>query len=122
MTPPPSTKDDLLLALMKAHAFVLPRNAIEWRPVTDASGFPLRGSLPSLSISTATLLCTDGIAAFYLLGDDTTLFFGHLTAFVENKKEKEENSRKATGGTEKKPSKRKSDVSAALALLQGYFK
>lgn len=118
----PTTKDDLLLSLMRKHGFVLPRNAIEWRVVLDQTGKPLRGSLPSLSISTASLLCTDGIVAYFLLGDDSTLFFGHLAAFEKAKEARASLARGRGDAPKKTSSPRKSSVEAALALLADFVK
>lgn len=79
---------DWLIATLGQYGFVLPANAIEWRAKR------VKGSLPSLSIHSATLLATDNIVAYFVLGDDTTLFYGHLAAFEPDKEEKEPKPRK----------------------------
>ncbi len=74
-------KDDSLVRIMTTYGITLPANAIEWR-VKEA-----KGTLPAFNYS-VTLLVTDGILGWFLLGDGETLFYGHLAAFVPDEKEK----------------------------------
>lgn len=101
-----------LMTVMQKHGFVIPaKRQAEWRAVNE------KGSIPSLGISTAVLLATDGIVAYFLLGDDETLFFGHLAAFEPREARKDEDGKSKSS---KKP--RKSSIDAALALLADFVK
>jgi len=64
-----------LIALLAKHGLTLPRNAIEWR---DGKG--VLGTHTALGFQ-VRLLCTDGVCAWFLLGDDVTTLFGHLSNF-----------------------------------------
>lgn len=77
-----ASRDNFLIATLERYRFVLPANAIEWRAKRD------RGTIPSLNLSSVTLLATDGIVAYFVLGDDETLFFGHLAAFEKDEAER----------------------------------
>lgn len=77
-----ASRDNFLIATLEQYRFVLPANAIEWRARRT------KGSSPSLNLSSVTLLATDGIVAYFVLGDDETLFYGHLAAFEEDKAER----------------------------------
>lgn len=105
----------LLMAAMQKYGFVIPaKRQADWRAKDE------KGTLPSLGINSVTLVATDGIVAYFLLGDDKTLFFGHLSAFVENKKE---SAALRAEGREKKPRvPKKSSVDAAMALLVDFIK
>lgn len=107
-----------LMRVMQEYDFVIPaKRQADWRAPVDETGARLRGSLPSLSISTATLLATDGIVAYFVLGDDKTLLYGHLAAFVEST-----SGRAADEKREKKVSPAKANkVQAALDLLNEFF-
>lgn len=76
-------RDDFLIQTLAEYKFVLPGNAIEWRAKRT------RGSIPSLNFNSVTMLATDGVVAYFVLGDDVTLFYGHLAAFEEDKGELE---------------------------------
>jgi len=69
--------------VMEQHGLTLPRNAIEWR-----WGALRVGTHTALGF-TVRLLCTDGVVAWFLLGDGVTTMFGHLTNFEETKEERE---------------------------------
>lgn len=73
-----------LLRLISLHNLTLPSNAIEWRGKDY-----VKGALKGL-ISTVYLIATDGIVAWFLLGDKETPFFGHLANFEEAKEDKAE--------------------------------
>lgn len=109
----------VLMATMSKYGFVIPaKRQADWRAPRDESGEMLRGSLPSLSISSATLLATDGIVAYFVLGDDETLLYGHLAAFEENLGGPAGDKRKDG----KAPSAKKvAKVQAALDLLNKHF-
>lgn len=72
-----------LIDVMREFNITLPRNAAEWRRA-DA-----RGTLPAFN-HTVRVLATDGVVAWFLLGDGRTTFFGHLAAFVPEKKAQSE--------------------------------
>ncbi len=104
-----------LVETMQTYDFVIPaKRQADWRAPRDEDGTRFRGSLPSLSISTAVLLATDGIVAYFVLGDDKTLLYGHLAAFVPATAGPQ-----ATKGRASKSPKtpKKSNVQAALDML-----
>lgn len=71
-----------LMSQMEKYRFVIPaKRQADWR------GRDEKGSLPSLGIHSCILVATDGIVAYFVLGDDETLFYGHLAAFEETKDE-----------------------------------
>lgn len=74
--------DEGILTIMLRHGLTLPSNAIEWR----AKAY-IKGALTPL-FSRVFLIATDGVVAWFLLGDRETLFFGHLSNFVEEKEER----------------------------------
>lgn len=78
-----NAKEVALLSVMEQHGLTLPRNAIEWR-----YGQLKVGTHTALGF-TVRLLCTDGVVAWFLLGDGVTTMFGHLTNFEETKEERE---------------------------------
>lgn len=105
-----------LMETMQAYDFTIPaKRQADWRAPLDETGARFRGSIPSLSIASAVLLATDGIVAYFVLGDDKTLLYGHLAAFEETKQPRE--ARKEG----RKTSPRKSKVQSALDLLSEYF-
>lgn len=109
-----------LMETMQTYDFVIPaKRQADWRAPRDEDGTRFRGSLPSLSIATATLLATDGIVAYFVLGDDKTLLYGHLAAFVEATEShgafRANAVRKERGASAKSP--KKSNVQLALDML-----
>lgn len=83
----------------------LPKNAIEWRTTwaTERKDFPI-GSHSQL-YSSLKLLCTDGVVAWALLGDDETLVFIQLKSFIPRTDEDDAESRSGLKGKKKLPSK-----------------
>lgn len=74
-------RDNRMLALMRDRGITLPGNAMEWRTTVDRVG-ELRPLFECV-----TLLCTDGVVGWFEVGDSGSLFFGHLSNFVEEKAE-----------------------------------
>lgn len=99
-------RDDSMVACMERHGITLPRNAVEWR--TDSR----KGELRGLSLR-VHLLCTDGVVAWALTGDEK-VFFCHLSNFVEDKPEKPVGVAKPR---DSRASKRESVVLSALESL-----
>jgi hypothetical protein len=79
-----AAKEVALLRVMETHGLTLPRNAIEWR-----YGGLRHGTHTALGYG-VRLLATDGVVAWFLLGDDVTTMFGHLSNFEETKEERSE--------------------------------
>lgn len=76
------SRDDALIRAVAQHGLTLPRNAVEWR--VDSR----KGTLNGLNLC-VRLICTDGVVAWALTGDERT-FFCHLSNFVEDKETRAE--------------------------------
>lgn len=114
-----------LMETMQTYDFTIPaKRQADWRAPRDEDGTRFKGALPSLSIATATLLATDGIVAYFVLGDDKTLLYGHLAAFVEATEShgafRANAVRKERGASAKSP--KKSNVQLALDMLTAALK
>jgi len=97
-----------LMEMMKKYAFVIPaRRQADWR-AADA-----KGAVPSLNLA-CRLVATDGVVAYFVLGDEETLFYGHLANFVEDKPEP----RSGQESDEKRSRKSRDTVALAWALLE----
>lgn len=82
----PLNHDHLVPLLMSRYGVTLPANAIAWRATLTPEGKPPSGWIASLDIPCRMIL-TDGVVAWFLLGDDK-LFFGHFQNFEEEKEKK----------------------------------
>lgn len=76
-----------LISLIGKYSLVLPKNSSEWRVALTPEGRHPQGSHAQL-FSSLTLLCTDGVVAFALLGDDETVVFIQLKAFIPREEDK----------------------------------
>lgn len=105
---------DDLIALMQRYGLTFGRNAIEWRVCRAKDGGDLIGDMPGVSSGRVRILCTDGLLAWFLLGDDKTILFGHLANFEEDKE-----LRKATkqGGAKPRQSPRQVSYDSVLNFL-----
>ena len=83
-----------LIDLLGRFNLTLPRNAIEWR-VSGKSG-----THTALGF-TVKMLCTDGVVAWFLLGNGVTTMFGHLSNFEEAKEQREASASKPRGKSER---------------------
>lgn len=93
-TPKPAKSDgrgaqDGLIDLMARYRLTLPRNAADWRRAYGKDGADVTGELPGIASGKVKLLCTDGLLAWFLLGDGETVLWGHLANFVEDKPDKQ---------------------------------
>lgn len=101
-----------LIRVMERYRLTLPRNAAEWRVAYGPNGSNIFGDMPGITNGKVRLLCTDGLMAWFLLGDGETVLWGHLANLVVEKEEKSGGERRV--GT--KPRK-KDNVSLAMELL-----
>jgi len=69
-----------ILPVLERYNLTLPKNAIEWRVA-------MKHGSHSVYVGAVTLLLTDGVLGWYLLGDETC-FLGHLGNFTEDEEEK----------------------------------
>jgi hypothetical protein len=79
--------NDKLIACLSEYQITLPRNAIEWRLCYAEGDEPLIGE--HILHGLVRCLMTDGVVAWFLLGDHETLFFGHLSNFESERLAKE---------------------------------
>lgn len=76
-------RDTALMNILRNYNLVLPKNAVEWRATRNPNTHEFRKGSHKQLFSTLTLLCTDGVVAFALLGDNETIVHIQLSAFVE---------------------------------------
>lgn len=69
-----------IVDVLEAYGLTLPRNAIEWRVPRDSDNQLFYGKHTALRCH-VTLLLTDGVVCWFLLGDGLTLLHGHLSNF-----------------------------------------
>ena len=74
-----------LLAVVTRYRLTLPQARVGYDVLQWRHGKGAKGRIPSFDYA-ATLLCTNGVVAWFRLEDDT-VFWGHLAAFVEDKGE-----------------------------------
>lgn len=105
-----------LIEVMGRYALTLPRNAAEWRVAYGKDGQDVRGELRGIVMGEVRLLCTDGVVAWFVLGDGETVLFGHLGNLVVSKPEsvgQPHGERKSDIGA----TKRAKNIALAMALL-----
>jgi hypothetical protein len=110
-----------VLEVMKAFNLTLPSNAIQWRVARRSDGNG--GSIPfipgthPLYEGRVTALLTDGIVAFFAIGErldsESPIFFGHLANLTPDEPEKSERD-----GSPKKP---REETKRQLKLKAGYL-
>ncbi len=81
------SQDDLI-RVMETYGLTLPRNAQEWRVSRDAHGERIKGELVGILVGQVEVLCTDGLLAYFLLGNGETVIYGHLANLKVNKPER----------------------------------
>lgn len=107
---------DDLIGVMARYNLTLPRNAAEWRVAYGKDGQDVRGELRGIVTGEVRLLCTDGVVAWFVLGDGETVLFGHLGNLVVSKPEalgQPHGERKSDHGA----GKRTKNIALAMALL-----
>lgn len=101
-------QDDLVGVLARYRITLRASGSADWRVTYGKNGERLLGELPGIVVGSVTCLCTDGLLAWFLLGDGETLLFGHWDNFAEAKKEP---------GERRAPKRaKKSDANIALAM------
>ena len=105
-------RENALMDVMQKHKLTLPRNQAEWRVASGPDGEDLRGELVGILVGEVKVLCTDGLLAYFLLGDGETVVYGHLANLKAAKRE-DGGPRRADG----KPKAPRKGVSLALEYL-----
>lgn len=99
---PLSNPNNPLISVLSEFGITLPANAVEWRvagPKLPAVGEHRDLCTPVQHLGrfvlgthflhgTVSMLATDGVVAWFLLGDHSTVFFGHVRNFVPQEEPK----------------------------------
>lgn len=78
-------RENALMECMARYKLTLPRNQAEWRVACGPKGEDIRGELVGILVGEVRVLCTDGLLAYFLLGDGETVVWGHLGNLVVRK-------------------------------------